>query len=254
MKKIILLAFILSVLKLQAQTTAKDWTQADCNGVSHHLFSELDSGNIILLEFVMMDCSPCVNAANSLKPVIEKFKTSNPGKVRFYSMGSREFYDCDDMNAWKNDNNFNHTVFAGIKGEVDYYGGMGMPTIVVLGNNNHSIFYKKIGYSPSENVKIEQAINTAITVTGVKENKHFSAEINLYPNPAANNLHVSFNNIKADKIQITDISGRQIQIISCSGNDAIMNTEKLEAGIYKLNLLSNGRIIGTKSFVKNASN
>ncbi len=252
MKNFLLLTLTLFAIHAKAQTTAQDWTKTDCNGINHHLYSELDSGNVVLLEFVMMDCAPCVTAAKNISPIIEKFKVSHPGKVRFYSMGYRESYDCEELNDWKQTNNLTHTILPGHKGAVEYYGGMGMPTVAVLGNGSRKIFYKKIGYSSAENAKIEAAINNALASTSVAEQRN-ALNFNIYPNPSAGKLNINMGDVKAEIIQVTDIAGRQIltQVITGT-NTPELNIEKLDAGMYRLNLISNGQLIGSKPFVKSS--
>ncbi|MBL7984152.1 MAG: hypothetical protein JNM91_04100, partial [Flavobacteriales bacterium] len=49
-----------------AQTTALDFTANDCDGMSHNLFTELEAGDVVIIELVMMGCQPCVTSANSL--------------------------------------------------------------------------------------------------------------------------------------------------------------------------------------------
>jgi len=55
-KQILTFTFlILNTFGLIAQTNATDFTANDCDGVSHHLFSELDNGKVVVIAWVM----PC---------------------------------------------------------------------------------------------------------------------------------------------------------------------------------------------------
>jgi hypothetical protein len=61
--------------------------------------------------------------------------------------------------------------------------------------------------------------------------------ITLYPNPANHMLNVEWKDIKAHSISITDISGRNVLSVSAVHTfSSTINTEKLESGIYFLNL------------------
>src|SRR5262249_10014586 len=50
----------------KAQTTAMDFYMDDCNGSMHHLYSELDPDNVIIMEF-FMTCSSCVTAGHQIE-------------------------------------------------------------------------------------------------------------------------------------------------------------------------------------------
>lgn len=258
MNKIPLLctAFTLS-LSLSAQTTALDFQKADCAGSNHHLFAELNSGYVCILEFVMMDCQNCVTAGNALKTIHAQFESSHPGKVRYYSMGFQQSIKCAHMNNWKTTNNFDHIVFAGDAEQVIYYGGMGMPTIIVLGGlTGHKIYYQHQGYSSSQNTPITNAINLAISesnVSGTNElldKEHFNA----FPNPFDNTLTLQVKDVRATHISLTDIAGKEIlrqDVRLESGNmDIILATESLQPGFYLVSLYNGDRRVGLQKLVK----
>src|SRR5688572_14430537 len=90
MKNFILLVFVLSASIAFAQnpTVAMDFTANDCDGASHNLFSDLDAGNVVLMEFIMLDpCLSCVKARESLQPMFQQFEASHPGRFRIYTIG-----------------------------------------------------------------------------------------------------------------------------------------------------------------------
>ena len=237
-----------------AQTTAQNWTKTDCSGKSHNLFAELDSGNVVVLEYVMMNCGSCVTAGNGLKTIINPYTTSHPKKVRLYSIGYTNSYTCTDMLNWKTANNFTHPVFTGGASDVSYYGGMGMPTIVVVGKNNHKVYYKKLGYTSADNAAITSAINLALAQsgpTGISKTDEAQLQIRLFPNPVAEELQINMPEKLADQFVITDLAGREHQTsILPFGSEVKINTSHLADGIYFMNFLKNGLPVGSKRFVK----
>lgn len=166
MKKLFSLIFFglaaLIALPVLGQETAVDFTQDDCEGSPHHLFSELDAGNVVVLEFVMLNCAPCINGTTGLEKIMDSYANSHPGRVHLYSFGFLNSYTCEQILAWKTDNEFTHNVFNNGEDQVTYYGGMGMPTIVVVGTNAHKVFYKSIGYTPAIDDDLEAAIDSAL--------------------------------------------------------------------------------------------
>jgi hypothetical protein len=91
MKKITftLTAIFLTLISLtKAQTTAMDFTQTDCDGTYHQLFSELDAGNVIILEYMMLNCAPCVTGTQAMEAVIKPYELSHPGRVHLIQLHS----------------------------------------------------------------------------------------------------------------------------------------------------------------------
>ena len=58
---------LLLTTSIGSQTTALDFEQADCDSGVHHLFSELDAGKVVILDFVMSNCAPCIVGTNEHK-------------------------------------------------------------------------------------------------------------------------------------------------------------------------------------------
>lgn len=251
MKTLLLLALVTLVgaTSLVAQTTARDWTKNDCDGNEHHLFAELDNGNVIILEFIMMNCSPCVTAAKGLKSTVAQFADSHPGKVKMYSIGFANSYTCEQMADWRTKAGLFHSVFTEGETDVDYYGGMGMPTVVVVGGSSHKVYYKKLGYQPSENSNVTQAITQALeeTTTGISESDK-PVDLNLYPHPVQSDLTVSFQSGNVDELVVVDITGREIirQNVPAGYAQAVLPMSTVENGTYGLRFLHRGAVVDTR--------
>jgi hypothetical protein len=76
----------------------------------------------------------------------------------------------------------------------------------------------------------------------------FSHQINIYPIPFTSYLKVSFHDIKIDKLDMTDASGRKVLFKNIFENDSEVeiNTTELAAGVYYLNLYSGNQIFARK--------
>ncbi len=258
MKKIALLCLASSLYLFSgAQTTAADFEKPDCAGTNHHLYTELDSGFVCLLDFVMFDCSPCVTATNALETIHAQFEASHPGKVRFYSMGFLNFMSCSQMNNWKTVNQYTHTVFSGESSQVEYYGGMGMPTIVILGGRTaHKVYYNHQGYTSSENAPLINAINLAISESSTSGANQLPGDeqFNAFPNPFDGALTVTVQTTQATHIVLTDLTGKEIlrQDVPSGFSDATLTlpTGHLPAGLYFVSLMEGARQIGLRKVVK----
>lgn len=235
MKKIIYaISFVLGSLSMsQAQTTVQDFTKNDCAGNPHHLFAELNAGKVIILEYVMMDCAPCVVAGNGLKSIVSQYNSSNPGQVIMYSIGFDDSYTCTDLNNWKSSNNFTHTVFTGGASDVSYYGGMGMPTIVIAAGPYHKIVYKKLGYAPGDNNAIKNAINAGLVATGEKTPAPALPAFQAYPNPANSNLYLQLPQASG-QVELYDVNGKKAGSWSVQSNEMTLDLAILPRGFYLL--------------------
>ena len=88
MKKIIIILLVLLGLQAHAQTsltTAVDFTVTDVHGETYNLFSILDDGKYVIVDFFFTTCPPCVASV----PVLNQAYTDygcNTAEVVFLSM------------------------------------------------------------------------------------------------------------------------------------------------------------------------
>lgn len=77
-------------------------------------------------------------------------------------------------------------------------------------------------------------------------------EVNLYPNPANNELNVVFDAAADIKnVGVYNIIGKLMTVYKVSGNSANLNIENIPAGIYFVRLLNGqGQIVTTRKFTK----
>ena len=240
----LLTAFALAT-GLQAQTTALDFTADDCAGTNHNLFTELDAGDVVILEMVMMGCQPCVTAANSLKNAVLP-NVSDPNRVKLYSIGFTNSINCTQMNDWKTTNSFTHTVFAGMSAQTTHYGGMGMPTIAVVGGGSaHTVLYNEQGHSASDNPAILAAIEAGLAASVGIDEANVSA-VNIHPNPVVDVLH--FDLAEWTQARILDLQGRKV--LSAPLVAGKLDVSLLQPGLFVLQLSTTTGSLGTARFEK----
>jgi hypothetical protein len=241
-KKLIMKKLIVSILSIfsffasQAQTTAMDFSRNDCDGNPVHLFSLLDSGYTVVLEYVMIpNCQPCITAGKGLTSLVEPFKTSHPGKVKILQIAYSNSYTCEGMQSWKSANGFTHQILTLGNNEVEYYGGMGMPTIVVVGPKDRYVHYKKQGYSVSHNANITNAINNSLAgLTGLETYKENLAKI--YPNPATKSIQID-SKFEMNEAIIYNQNGQEISTQNLIGKSAALDVSSLEKGFFFVKLM-----------------
>ncbi len=110
-------------------------------------------------------------------------------------------------------------MFSNGEEQVNYYGGMGMPTIVVVGTNEHKVFFKSIGYTSAIDDQIRQAIDSALLYnpSGVGE-KIASDGFRIYPTLFTDRINIETGKeFNGAEIVIFDAYGRQVLEIPRSG-------------------------------------
>ncbi|HET6225606.1 MAG TPA: T9SS type A sorting domain-containing protein [Bacteroidia bacterium] len=240
--------------KGQTPTTAYDFNMSDCNGNMHHLFSELDSGHAVVLEFFMLSCNPCITAGKSLDAMFIPLKKKYGEKVRFYQFGFTKNYTCTQIKSWVSTNGFANSVpFDSGDVQVAYYGGMGMPTVVTVAGKGHDVLFSSMEYKPdTDTTLISTAIHNFFDPTGILTNEDIAASVFIYPNPASTSFLL---NLKVEKqgtlnLSIFDLQGQKVvEIPSENIKPGYWNKTialpSLSPGTYFLN----GKI-GTQSFTK----
>ena len=90
-RKIIAILFIFHS-SLIAQT-APDIDFTDLNGVSHNLYDYLDEGKSVLLDFFIVNCTPCQEGAGYLDAFYENYGPEGTDQLQVISL---EVYNNSD--------------------------------------------------------------------------------------------------------------------------------------------------------------
>jgi hypothetical protein len=77
-------------------------------------------------------------------------------------------------------------------------------------------------------------------------------EINIYPNPALNEINVQFGeSLDIKNISVCNIIGQVLNVYKVSGNSARLSLENMPAGVYFVRLInSQGNVVATRKFNK----
>ena len=226
MKKFYLLLVVLCIsTKILSQTTATDFTVNDCDGNTHHLFSELNSGKVVVIAWVM-PCPPCATHAISAYSSALNFETSHPNRVKYYLVDDFANTACSTLSSWASSNGLGSTtMFSEAAISMSDYGQIGMPKIVVLGGLNHQIYFNQNSSTQGIDAAIIQALQATNINDGISE-----IDIELFPNPSSDFLNISYN--------LTSHSDLTIEIFNMIGQSSmdIINIHNTYKGTYKLDI------------------
>jgi len=226
MKKFYTILVVLCISsKIFSQTTATDFTVNDCDGNTHHLFSELNSGKVVVITWVM-PCPPCATHAISAYSSALNFETSHPNRVKYYLVDDFANTTCSSLSSWASSNGLGSTtMFSDAAISMTDYGQIGMPKIVVLGGLNHQIYFNQ----NSSTQGIDAAITQALQATNINDGLS-KIEIELFPNPSSDFLNISYN--------LTSNSELTMEIFNMIGQSSmdIINIYNANKGAYQLDV------------------
>lgn len=195
---------------LHAQT-AVNFTCPDCTGTTYDLFTQLDSGKVVVICWVM-PCAACIGPSLTTHNVVQSFQATHPGKVILYVADDYANTSCASLRAWSLNYGISNAVFfsnASIR--MSDYGDDGMPKIVVLGPQRRVYFNQNNTVNASAlQDSILAAINAPATgIQGYGERIPLPA---VYPNPARQQAYLEVLLTQPSPLDVTvfDASGRQI--------------------------------------------
>jgi hypothetical protein len=213
-----------------SQNTATDFYANDCDGNAHHLFSELDSGKVVVMVWVM-PCGPCASYALDAYSAVESYATSNPNQVLFYLVDDYANTTCQSLHNWANNFGMGSSIkFSDPSIKMSDYGQNGMPKIVVVGGANHGVYFNQNSSTTGIENAIDQALLGLNTILPSKE----SNSPYLFPNPSNGEILLITNGNELQPIEF--------QIYSTNGKLMIENTINQHEKI-KLDALPNGNYI-----------
>lgn len=161
MKNKLLLGFtlVLGSLMLNAQTNAMQFSGLDCNGNNVDVFADLNAGKAVVLFFFMPNCGACPPPATKVQAMANNVMNTYPGMVKGYAFPYNNSSTCSTAQAWVTNNslNFYAPVDSGAA-QVAYYGGFGMPTVVLLGGLDHRVMFVTQSFLTSDTTIMRDSI------------------------------------------------------------------------------------------------
>ena len=212
MKKLIIIAsFLLSTPLIFAQT-AYDFQGDDCNGNQVHLFSDLDAGKAVAIIYYMPNCGSCPPVAQKVQAMANKINATYPGMVKAYAYPYTNATSCTYSASWVTNNNL--PLFTPMDSgavQVAYYGGFGMPTVVILGGTDHRTMIANQDFVTSDTTIMRDSILGMLTA-GVKKVDSFTESVSIFPNPSSDVVNIEFISSKTSDllIDIMNIEGKQM--------------------------------------------
>ncbi len=229
MKKLYLLVFyFLFSLQVIIGQTAPDFTFKDTEGIERNLYETLDQGNMVLLYFFFVDCSPCQSWAPHLQQVAADYEGYNV-EIWALSSNDQEAYIKNYMNA----HGYNW-VTGGIEGGTSpviaayssAYQFLGYPTYSVICPDRSitwDVWPVSAGFpelrNALENCGVEE-------LSAVNVEKLAATTLNINPNPITDYGRIEFFLKKNThvKIEVFNLIGKKVLDIADEMRDAGQNS------------------------------
>jgi len=247
-KTLMIITAILTTLGFAyAQTNATDFTTDDCNGTSHTLFDELDDDKVIVIAWVM-PCTPCATYAGYASDAVQSFATSHPGRVKYYLADDFGNNTCSYLTGWAaNYNITTDAIFSDAILNMTDYGTNGMPKVVVLGKNTHTIYYNENDNKTTQ-IGVENAITLALSPTvEIDEQVGNSFNLTAYPNPTNGLLNVKYTSNIPVQFDVINMLGENVfsQKTNNTKNTTI-DVSNLNKGFYFLQMTTDSKTTSLK--------
>lgn len=238
----------------KAQTNAYQFNGLDCNGNTVDLFADLDAGKAVALHFYMPNCSACPPPAQAIQAMADNINATHPGMVKGYAFPFQNSTDCAYSSTWTSSNNL--TMYAPMDSgayQVAYYGGFGMPTVVLLGGTDHRVMFVTQSFLMSDTTIMRDSILNLLSTTGINETQNLISNVSVFPNPANDKVQLELNVAKNSNLKIEVINALGSEVANVYEGETPPGIFKKEIsitefdnGIYSLRVISEGKIMNYK--------
>ena len=238
---LVLVAAICFTLKTYGQQTAMQFSGDDCNGNYVNLFDDLDASKAVVLHFYMPNCGSCPPPAQKIQAMAMKINATYQGAVKGYAFPFQNSTTCAYSANWVNVSGVSalYTPMDSGATQVAYYGGFGMPTVVLLGGADHRVMFVTQSFISSDTTIMRDSILNLLNTTGINKFSDFVSKVLIYPNPVKETLSIECYLKKPAhvKIDIVNETGNKIMDVADEKQiedqlTRLISTSKLAGGVY----------------------
>lgn len=243
-------ALVLGSLTMNAQTTAMQFAGQDCNGNNVDLFADLNAGKCVVLFYYMPNCGACPPPASSIQTMANNVMNTYPGLVKGYAYPYQNSTTCTYSASWVTNNNLNfYAPMDSGATQVAYYGGFGMPTVVLVGGLDHRVMFVTQSFLTSDTTIMRDSILNFLSAVSVNNLPTAISSVNTYPNPANTSVTAEINLTKSSTVtmQIVNILGEVVETVYNGETPAgtlrkEISTATYAEGNYFLRITSDGEV------------
>jgi hypothetical protein len=192
----------------------------DCNNNAVNLFNDLDAGKAVVLFFYMPNCGSCPPPALQIQTMANNVMATYPGMVKGYAFPYQNSTTCAYSISWVTNNglSFYAPMDSGAT-PVAYYGGFGMPTVVLVGGADHRVMWSTQSFGAGDTTIMRDSILNLLGPAGLNPVDPNISSVNVFPNPANEKLQVEMNitNPVDVKFEVVNLLGEVVLNVYNSG-------------------------------------
>jgi len=252
----LLFTFFFASKQLNAQTVA-DFTVTTIHGETFNLYEKLDEGKYVFLDFFFETCQPCIDMIPVMNEVFTEYGCNNSDDIFFLAIDV--FGTDESISVFKETYNSKLPAVSGEEGDGSAVGDVLTynlyPHLIVISPEREIVadmFPPTWEYFTSifDSLSIPTAPDVCDIISSVDD--VFTEKLNVFPNPASDNLTVTWTTTETQSINIVDTFGKVITEINVTDTDRStqVNTDNLASGTYILTTNNaqgiNGRILFQK--------
>ncbi len=264
MKKnlLIVLALFISSFSFAQLGTAEDFTITDINGNEHNLYSILDQGKVVVLDVSATWCGPCwtLHQNHYLEDLNETYGPNGTDQIRVIFYEGDAATDNDALNGisgntlgdWVTGVSYPIINESPITLSLSLYAPEGFPTVNIIRPTDKEIIADAWNYDLQGMIDAITPILQPVVTVGTNDLEE-NANVEVYPNPAADFLWVDLEevNTEIDQIEIHNALGQRVHTIAITTDTKIsIALNDYAAGLYVVNLQSKNQTVAVKKFVK----
>jgi hypothetical protein len=127
------------------------------------------------------------------------------------------------------------------------YGTVGMPKVVVLGKNTHTIYYNENDNKTTQ-IGVENAITLALTSsTGIDEQAENNLNLIAYPNPTTGTINVEYNSHTPVQFDVINMLGENVLSQNTNNTkNTTIDVSSLTKGLYFLQMTTDSKTTSLK--------
>lgn len=245
---------MLAFLSGNAQQTAMQFSGVDCNNNAVDLYADLNAGKAVVLFYYMPNCGSCPPPAQRIQTMANNIMNTYPGMVKAYAFPFQNSTTCAYSASWVTNNNLSlYAPMDSGAAQVAYYGGFGMPTVVLVGGTDHRVLFSTLSFSTSDTTIMRDSILNLLNPSGVNELNNVITGVKLFPSPAAQEMTVSMT-VKQNtdlKLEVVDVLGKVVATIydeqTVAGTIRVnVPTGTYSNGVYFIRMRSGDKIANHK--------
>lgn len=260
MKKItLILGFLFATTFSFAQTPlteAVDFTTTDVNGNEINLFSILDGGQYVCIDFFFINCGACTTTVPYL---VEAYELFGCNTADLFVM-SVDYCDTDaEVIAYNEGLEIEFPAISGVEGGGQAitvsYGIPAVPCYIVIAPNHDIVIDRiwpplstQIFIDAFEGQGIEQAdCNSVSTDFTIKET--IGDAVQVYPNPANDIVNISSNSNMVS-VSVYNLTGQLMEDFKLNESSFQINTSSFPTGVYSIKIEADNNTIIKRLVIK----